>query len=142
MVKMSYITRDLGSYAYRIHQHFKSRSEIRDVLDGLISYGVFREAVPLLFNPKYKLSDTRKQEILKMLVSSSLSVSIVAYRLKTLKKQINPISNPRNQRAMEYQSEHDYLLRLHRDLNVFYGQNPTYPSAKPTEEKFGSKASR
>lgn len=140
-VKMSYITRDLGSYSYRINQYFRQREEISKTLNGLQSYSVFREAVPLLFNPKYKLSEDRKKEILGIVVSSVSPKTLIS-NLREIKKQIIPLSNPRNQRAGEYGSERDYLLRLHDDLKTFYGNNQTVPSDILVNEYFGSPKTR
>lgn len=117
--KMSYITRDLGSYCYRIFKFFKQRNEIRSTLPGLRSYQLFREAIPLLFNEKYRLSSSRKQEVIQ-LIQSSEDLRRIKCELIEMKQQINPVKNPRNQLGKKYDSEKQHLQVLKSETNKLY----------------------
>lgn len=139
--KMSYITRNLGSYAYRINKYFRTREDIRKTLNGLTNYSVFREAFPLFSNPKYNLSEDRKREVLDLL-TSQLPPQGLELKLRAIKQQIRPVANPRNQRANEYGVERDYLSGLQSKLNNFYSQYASYPPPTLITKMFGSPESR
>lgn len=126
-VKKSYITRDLGSYSYRIYKYYPKKSEIQDKLQGLQSYSVFREAIPLLFNESYGLNKNQKEKIYEMITSSDEHIEIKE-RLKEIKKDIKPIKNPRDQRSDEFEIQSSYLNSVFDDLQLIYRENETFPS--------------
>lgn len=140
-VKMSYITRDLGSYSSRIKKYFRSKNEIRSMLNGLYSPGVFREAIPLLFNPRYNLTDEGKQEIIKI-ITTPQNIRKATLELRRIKKSILPINNPRTQKANKYQEENKYLQSLFKELTIFYSDNDKQPSKELIDKKFGTVDSR
>ncbi len=134
-VKMSYITRDAGSYSYRIYKYFSEKASIRTFLNGLTSYMAFREAIPLIFNPSYKLDEQAKQQVLYLIKSDQSSQAIVD-KLRLLKKQIKPINNPRNQNATAYDKQKEYLDKLESDLKTFYLNNNNLPEEKIINKTF------
>lgn len=140
-VKMSYITRDLGSYCYRIYKYFSNRTQIREMLNGLASYTAFRESIPLLFNEKYGLTKEQKREVISI-ISDNKPVAIIIKEIKEKKKSIRPINNPRNQRAKEYSIEKEYLIKTRNQLRDLYFKNGTLPSKLIIDSIFGAKEPR
>lgn len=124
--KMSYITRDLGSYSYRVFKYFPKKGDIRSQLPNLKHYSLFREAIPLLFNDKYKLAKEDKEKVLKLIQSTNPSTKVQNH-LKKMKQAIVPVKNPRNQLAQKYQEERDYLVRLEGDVYEIYKNNESRP---------------
>lgn len=118
-IKMSYITRDLGSYSYRVFSFFEKKEKIKKDLSGLKSYTLFRETVPLLFNEKYRLSDLKKKEVLRHITSNRDPRTLIS-EIKSIKKNILPIYNPRNQKSKEYEPLKFYLLDMNKKLKDFY----------------------
>lgn len=137
-IKKSYITRDVGSYSYRIFKYFKNKEEINNRLSNLKSYTLFREAIPLLFNDKYNLNKQEKDKIIDAIISNKNQKNLIN-ELRKRKKDILPISNPRNQKSQEFQEERLYLRNLLVELRKFYGSNE---SLLATENIFGDKQSR
>lgn len=125
-IKRSYITRDLGSYSYRVFNYFKSKEEIKKKLAGLGSYSLFREAIPLLFNEKYNLNHQEKNEVIRI-ITSGADQKLLVSRLRKKKKEILPISNPRNQKSQEFREERLYLQNLLDRLKEFYKTNKALP---------------
>ena len=135
-VKMSYITRDLGSYCYRVYNFFPDRTQIGEMLKGIKSYTAFRESIPLLFNATYGLTEAQKKEVVSI-ISSNKPVSVIVEELKHKKRSIRPINNPRNQRSEEYIVEKEYLSDLKATLKEFYSKNETLPSRQIVDDNFG-----
>ncbi len=121
-IKRSYITRDIGSYSYRIFKYFKNKEDIRKRLVGLESYTVFRETIPLLFNKKYNLGNKEKDEIIKIITSGG-NQKLLITKIRERKKEILPISNPRDQKSGEFKEEKLYLQNLLNELKEFYTIN-------------------
>ena len=123
--KMTYITRDLGSYSHRVYLYFKSKEDIRIQLKGLTSYTLFREAFPLITNEKYKVNDEQKSEILKMIIYFS-SAKTVQNKLKNMKQSIIPIKNTRTTKAQQYADEAKWLLNLQEKIKSYFIQNEVF----------------
>jgi hypothetical protein len=137
-IKQSYITRDLGSYSYRIYKYFEKKEDIRDMLRGLKSYSLFREAIPLLFNKKYHLTGEEKAVVYKLITSEGNQKEI-KHEIEKFKKSINPVTNPRNQRSDEFNKEKEYLENIRSELKDFYKKND---SISTEIEILGSKENR
>lgn len=133
-VKMSYITRDLGSYCYRVYRYFSNRKQIKEMLQGLVSYTAFRESIPLLFNPKYRLTKEQKKEVISIICDNKPVADIIK-EIKNKKTNILPINNPRNQRAKEYVIEKQYLIEIRDKLRELYFNN-VLPSSEIVEKNF------
>ncbi len=140
-IKNSYITRDLGSYAYRIFCNFKSKKEIEEKLYGLKNYSLFREAIPLLFNEKYKIDQVEKNKIIKTITSQGDSQKIIK-QLKNIKKNIVPIYNSRIQKKNDFNDEKIYLENMFNKLKGFYNDNLTLPDSVIINHSFGNSECR
>jgi len=138
-VKASNITRDLGSYSYRVYKYFNNKGEIQKALPKLISYSSFRESIPLLFNTKYQ--GVEKKQILELLNSSQNDASI-KNKLVQLKQKIRPIRNPRTQKANLYNEENKNLQNLIVLLKKIYLTNKTCPEESYITNAIGSKQYR
>lgn len=138
--KKSNITRDLGSYSYRIFKYFNSKQEIKQQFDGLNNYSLFREAIPLLFNQKYELTNHDKKTVIQLIKSKSKLVQVID-DLRSIKKKIRPLINPRNQKAYQFTEERNYLIRLKKDLLIFYKTNEVLLK-ESVVKKFGKKQER
>lgn len=114
-IKTSYITRDFLSYCLRIKKFFKSEETIDTLFPHLQRYSLFREAFPLLENPKYKLSDNEEQNILKILNSSSDPQKIKDYLVNIKTKRIG-ISNTRTQRLSEVQPYAENFKNVYNEV--------------------------
>lgn len=125
--KMSYITRDLCSYSYRIYKYFVKEDEIEKLLPNLTSYSLFREAIPLIFNDKYNLDEAEKLKIIR-LIQSDGSPSHIIRQLKILKQKINPKKNPRNQRAAQFVDESTWLFMIKNNAAQLYKENEALPA--------------
>lgn len=135
-LKASNITRDLGSYSHRIYKHFGNRSEIRRALEHLKSYSLFREALPLLFNPVYHKAE--KKEVLYLL-NSALSDMVIKDRIIKMKQDIRLIKNPRNQKAYIYQEEGDFLRSYIANLKKVYFSNISLPNESKFNDLLGNR---
>lgn len=140
-IKNSYITRDIGSYAFRVYSNFKSRDDIKKQFIGLNSYSLFREAFPLLFNDKYKIAPEKKVEILRIITSEVDNKKIIK-KLRIMKQDIVPIRNPRDQKKNDYDNEKNYLNNLLDKLKIFYKENTALPEGSLVESNFGDLGSR
>jgi hypothetical protein len=138
-VKVSNVTRDLGSYCYRIFKYFKTKEDIKRTLPNLRSYTVFREAIPLLFNIKYQITDKRK---IFSLINSYLPDLIIKSRLKKLRKKIRHIQNPRTQKAEMYIEEKKDLQILVSKIKKIYSENKIIPSDNLINTVIGTKEYR
>lgn len=135
-IKASNITRDLGSYSYRIYKYYKTKEEIRKSLKNLKSYGLFREAVPLLFNPKYEPIDKNK---MLALLNSNIPPEQVKALLIKMKKNTRLIKNPRSQKAYIYKEEVLYLRQVIAKLKYLYEKYDQLPSGKKINDTIGNK---
>jgi len=127
--KISYITRDLGSYSHRIYTYFKSKEDIRVQLKGLTNYTLFREAFPLLTNEKYKLNKDQKAEIISAIINCS-DTKATQNKLKKLKQNIRPIKNTRTTKAKQYSDESKWLIDIREDVVSYYRENKDFDQAK------------
>lgn len=132
--KMAYITRDLGSYSYRIYKYFDSKNDIKKTFPKLSNYTLFREAIPLLFNDKYSLSDQEKAQVIA-LIQQQGDTSVIQKKLIQLKQKIQPRKNPRNQHADQYQKESALLASLKLELLDLYRSNEELPSNLPFSDE-------
>lgn len=102
--RTSYITRDFLSYCFRIHKYFKNEQEINTQFPNLKKYSLFREAFPLLENPKFRLDNNERQSIVKLLNSNNPTLSI-KHEIIILKKKKIGIKNTRKQRLKEMEPD-------------------------------------
>ena len=138
-IKVSNITRDLGSYCYRVYQYFNKKEEIKLTLGKLQSYVLFREAIPLLFNKKY--GRIKKNEVFGLLNSNSPN-QIIKEKLVKLKQNIRPIKNPRNQKAYQYQDENMLIKSLIAKLKKIYDTYESIPQDDTIDKIIGDKIYR
>lgn len=140
-IKMSYITRDIGSYSFRVFKFFKNKEEIGKQLKGLRQYNLFREAIPLLFNSQYDLRNKEKSKVLRLITSKEDQKSITE-KLRVMKQAILPIKNPRTQKANQYIEEKKYLKDLENKVNFFYEKFSALPRQKILSKYFWDKEER
>lgn len=114
-LKNSYITRDFLSYCLRIRRYFGRKEEIRDNLPDLKLYSLFREALPLLENPKYQLPEGDKKKLIKLL-NSKLSVSEIKSRIVAIKREKIGINNSRNQKLAEMKLFTDSFVLFYNEV--------------------------
>lgn len=112
--KKSYITRDLLSYCYRIRKKWPKKSELKNLLFGIKSYSVFREALPLIENEKYILKEEDVKEIIRALKEDDPVE--VKKKLGILKRKYINIRNDRRQRLNELQEQANAFNNFHRYL--------------------------
>jgi hypothetical protein len=127
--KISYITRDLGSYSHRIYLYFKSKEDIRVQLKGLTNFTLFREAFPLLTNEKYNLNEDQKSEIISAVVNYKDTKS-TQDELKKLKQNIRPIKNTRTTKALQYSDESKWLIGIRESVVSYYKENEDFDQLK------------
>lgn len=135
-IKTSNITRDLGSYSYRIYKYFNKKDGIRKSFPNLKSYFLFREAVPLLFNKVY--AHVNKDKILTLL-NSNLSNRNITETLSKIKQGIKLIKNPRTQKAHLYQEEGDFINRLVLELKGIYASSEAFPIEHEVDNIIGDR---
>lgn len=111
----SNITRDFLSYCLRICRYFKEKGEIRRQFGGLRKYSSFREAFPLLENPKYRLESSNAEAILKLL-NSDKEPSEIKERLVEMKSKRIGTRNPRTQRLKETQPIVEDFVSIYNDV--------------------------
>lgn len=99
-LKTSYITRDFLSYCLRIRNYFPNLESISKTYSHLDRYSLFREAFPLLENPKYKLSKDEELRIIEML-NSNAEPRKIKNLIKSMKSERIGIKNTRTQRLTE-----------------------------------------
>lgn len=98
----SYITASLLSYAYRVRRYFGDRRTIKRRFGGVPNFSVFREAFPLLENPRYNLSRREKSELVRLL-NSGAEVEEITTRLTELKRAKRPRRDTRTRPLEELQ---------------------------------------
>lgn len=110
-LKRSYITRDFLSYCLRVKRFFRSSGDIRTMFPNLKQYSLFREAFPLLENPKYKLIGDEQERLVRILNSNSDPSKIRSY-VVNLKNERIGVRNPRTQRLNELKGEVDSFIGI------------------------------
>lgn len=101
--RRSYITRDLLSYCYRVRKKWPNKQELQRLFHKVVSYGVFREALPLIENEKFILG---KKEVNSIIESLSMDDPLALRKhLASLKKKHINIRNDRRQRLHEIREE-------------------------------------
>jgi len=111
----SYITREFLSRSYRVRGMFKNQKEIRDTFPNLTSLSHFREAMPFFDNPKHKLDDTEKSELIAVLNSHKPNGFKSEYVSDLQKKKIGK-KNPRTQRLNELQTEKEVFIHFYNKV--------------------------
>lgn len=114
-IKRSNITRDFLSYCFRIRRFFRSKEQIKREYPSLSRYSLFREALPLLENPRFKLGKDKLVNLKKLMNSSKDPRKIQEFIIR-LKKQRIRISNPRTQRLTEFKREAQHFISLYNNL--------------------------
>lgn len=115
-LRRSYITRDFLSYCFRIRNFFKSKSSIEKQFTSLQRYSLFREAFPLLENPKYELNEREIKELMALL-NSNLPFSEIKGRVIKIKKAKIQIYNDRRQRLHEMAPMRDHFVKIYNILH-------------------------
>jgi len=110
-LKRSYITRDFLSYCLRIKKFFGNCENIRKMFPQLKKYSLFREAFPLLENPKYRLKGNEYNKLIKVLNSTEDILETETFIVNLKKKRIG-IKNPRTQRLSELKNEVDNFVNI------------------------------
>ena len=111
-IRRSNITRDFLSYCFRIRKYFSSKETIGKMFPNLRRYSLFREAFPLLENPKYQLSKEQREGLIKLLNSNQCE-QFIKQEIKKLKKVIINKHNDRRQRlteALPYKKNFDEIF--------------------------------
>ena len=134
-LRRSYITRDFLSYCFRIRRYFKSRSSIEEQFPTLQRYRLFREAFPLLENPKYEMNQRETKELMELL-NSNLPYSETKRKIAKLKKAKIQIYNDRRQRLHEMAPMRDHFIKIY---NILYStiKDGNLEEAKKIRENLG-----
>jgi len=115
-IRRSYITRDFISYCFRIRKYFENKKNIENEFPSLQRYSLFREAFPLLENPKYKLDGQEKADLIKLL-NSRRPFPAIKMAITRLKKEKIQINNDRRQRLAEMAPLKDNFIDISRELS-------------------------
>ena len=99
----SYITRQLVVYSFRIRRYFTSRSTIKRRFGGVTSNAAFRSAFPLLENKRYRLSQSKERELVRLLNSGKGSKETMR-EIDMIKKARVPGRKRRDMRSHELDS--------------------------------------
>jgi len=149
--RRSYLTRDYIAYCWRVRRYFKERSDIDRDFPTLKTHKAFKEALPLLTNPKYNLSNAEKDGVHALLNKEDLKATEIFDQLAKLKKNKLPITNPRTQRLHELEdtrhvfdlafsmakSENPGLTKKQADYLsglwlALVGEERSFPTKRPT----------
>lgn len=114
-LKTSYITRDFLSYCLRIKKYFPQIKDISDKFPHLQKYSLFREAFPLLENPKFKLSQDEEKEVISVLNSKNQPQKIKKLVVEIKDSRIG-IKNTRNQKLNEMKPITDNFITIYNEL--------------------------
>lgn len=114
-LKTSYITRDFLSYCLRIKKYFSTSAEITTQYPFLKKYSLFREAFPLLENPKFKLSKIDENKIIRILNSGN-SIKKTKKLILEIKAQRIGIKNTRRQKLIEMKPLTDNFIFIYNEL--------------------------
>jgi hypothetical protein len=115
-LRNSYITRDFLSYCLRIRRYFKSSDLILKEYPNLKKYSLFREAFPLLENPKYRLVPEDIEKI-KHLLNSDLSTAEIKKYLVNYKKIHIGKTNTRTQKLSELKEISSIFLGAYKQVS-------------------------
>jgi len=115
-IRRSYITRDFLSYCFRIRKFFNTKAEIDEKFPGLQRYSLFREAFPLLENPKYSL-DTRERDALLRLINSKQPFQSIKKKIIKIKRERLRIYNDRRQRLSEMVPVKENFINIYNELS-------------------------
>jgi hypothetical protein len=113
-LRRSYITRDFLSYCFRIRR-FHSRESIEQQFPSLQRYSLFREAFPLLENPKYALDKEEREKLIKLL-NSNFPFSKIKKEVIKIKRERIQIYNDRRQRLHEMENLRILFIRIYNEL--------------------------
>ncbi len=111
---VSYITRDLLSYCYRIRRKWPKKSDLYDLFHNLKSYSAFREVLPLIENEKFTLDDEKIKEIISWLNHDD--VQTIKSKIKKMKMERIGIRNDRSRRLTEIEEEATIFKKVHKDI--------------------------
>lgn len=136
-IRRSYITRDFLSYCFRIRKFFNTKAEIDKEFSSLQRYSLFREAFPLLENPKYSL-DTDERKALLDLLNSSQPFQTIKKKIIKIKREKLRIYNDRRQRLGEMAPVRDNFIRIYKELFDLLQAN-NLNKVKIIREKIGQK---
>lgn len=114
-VRNSYITRDFLSYCLRIKKYFRESDTILKTFPHLQKYSLFREAFPLLENPKFKLSEKEDREIIQILNSNHPPKKIKEI-IKRIKSNHIGIKNTRKQKLGEMKPVADSFVAIYNEV--------------------------
>jgi hypothetical protein len=115
----SYITASLLSYAFRVRRYFRDRRTIGKVPN----FSVFRDAFPLLENPRYNLSRREKSELVRLL-NSGAGVEEISTRLTELKRAKRPRRDTRTRPFEELQPFASLFRERLRDMEALMESAP------------------
>lgn len=121
-LKTSYITRDFLSYCLRIRSYFLSVSDIIEKFSQLQRYSLFREAFPLLENPKFKLTKVEQGELIVLLNSNIPSQKIKSLIVEIKSKRIG-IKNTRKQKLNEMDPIVNNFTLIYEELFLLIRKN-------------------
>lgn len=115
-LRNSYITRDFLSYCLRIRRYFNSCELILKEYPNLKKYSLFREAFPLLENPKYRLVSEDIEKI-KHLLNSDLSAAEIKKYIINYKKLLIGKTNTRTQKLSELKEISNTFLEAYQQVS-------------------------
>ncbi|EKD57926.1 MAG: hypothetical protein ACD_57C00091G0002 [uncultured bacterium] len=121
-IKTSYITRDFLSYCLRIKKYFNKSEDITKKFPRLQAYSLFREAFPLLENPKFKLSPDEETRIVNDLNSSATPQKIKKMIVEIKADRIG-VKNTRNQKLNEMKPITDAFLAVYNEVYFLIKDN-------------------
>lgn len=114
--RKSYIPREFQGRCLRIYKIFKNKKDIDKLLPNLISFTLFREAMPFIDNDKFKLTGSKKDELFKLL-NSSVAPSRAMNKLRLMLKENIGVTNPRTQKLDELDKEKQIFIDFY---NMIY----------------------
>lgn len=114
--RKSYIPREFQGRCLRIYKIFKNKKDIDKLLPNLISFTLFREAMPFIDNDKFKLTGSKKEKLFKLL-NSSVAPSNAMKELRLMLKENIGVSNPRTQKLDELNKEKQIFIDFY---NMIY----------------------
>ena len=121
-IKTSYITRDFLSYCLRIKKYFKNSEDITNDFPRLQKYSLFREAFPLLENPKFKLSPDDENRIVNDL-NSNVTPQKIKKMIVGIKAERIGVKNTRNQKLNEMKPITDDFLSVYNETYLLIKDN-------------------
>lgn len=113
--RKSYIPREFQGRCLRIYKIFKNKKDINKSLPNLISFTLFREAMPFIDNNKFKLIGSKKDELFKLL-NSSVAPSRAMKDLRLMLKENIGVTNPRTQKLDELSTEKEIFIDFYNTI--------------------------